>query len=87
MIARMLSLDYVYSCSLLPPQICHQKKSQLELLKNMPILLEFKLSSSITLEAVNTRADIFSNGARFVSKTIQPGKTTPIYLSALNDDK
>ena len=77
----------VYSCSFLSPQICHQKKSQLELLKNMPILLEFKLSSSISLEAVSTRADVFSTGAKFNSKTIQPGKTTPVYLSALNDDK
>ena len=71
----------------MPTQDRHRNKSQLEHLKEMPILLEFKLSSSITLEAYGARADTVCNGAKFSSKTAKPWKTMPVYLCCPSDDK
>ena len=68
-------------------QVRHQKKQQLESLKDMPLLLEFKLGSFISLEAVSSRTDILCGGPKFFSKTIRPGKPALIFINALSDEK
>ena len=67
-------------------KICSESKSKLESLKDMPILLEMKLSSSISLDVGSVRLDTFNAGSK-VSKTTSPLKTVPLYISAANDDK
>ncbi len=68
-------------------QVRHSQKAQLELLKDMPILLEIKLSSSVTLETGNSRVDTLASGTKFSSKTAKPGRCVPIYVNAIADDK
>ena len=86
--AKLLSMVIMLCCVLLPfLQVRHQKKQQLESLKDMPILLEFKLGSSISLEAVSSRTDVLCSGPKFSSKTIRPGKPVLIFINALSDEK
>ncbi len=70
-----------------PAQIRHSHKPQLDLLKDMPILLELKLSSSISLETASSRLDTLVSGTKFSTKTVKPGRMVPIYVNALADDK
>ena len=66
-------------------QVRHHLMSKLECLKDMPILLELKLSSTMSLDACGSRLGVLSSGSKFPSKTVAPGKITPIYVCA--DDK
>lgn len=61
--------------------------SSLEQLKDMGILLEFKLPTAITLDAGGCRVDVFSPRSKFTSKSVAPGKLTPVFISSLPDDK
>lgn len=67
-------------------QIRHPKQLELKKLIDLPILLHFKLSSSITLEVAATRCDVIC-GPKFSTRVLKPGIVTPVYLRALSDDK
>ena len=68
-------------------QVRHEKKSQLDHLKDMMILLEFKLASSITLDAGASRLDTLPSTSKFSSRHIPCGKIVPVYVSSLSADK
>lgn len=68
-------------------QIRHQTKTQLDHLKDMIILLEFKLVSSITLDAGPSRLDTLSSSCKFSSRSISCGKLMPVYINALSPEK
>ena len=53
----------------------------------MAILLEYKLSSAVTLEAGGSRLDPLSSGSKFSAVTLTSGKRAPVFVSALPDDK
>ena len=61
--------------------------SSLEQLKDMGILLEFKLTTPITLDAGSCRLDVFPPSSKFSPKSVAPGKLTPVFISSLPDDK
>lgn len=68
-------------------QIRHPTMSSLEQLKDMGILLEFKLPTAITLDAGSSRVDVFSPSSKFSSRSVAPGKLTTVFVSSLPDDK
>lgn len=68
-------------------QVRHSSMSSLERLKDMDLLLEFKLPTSVMLDSGNSRVDVFSTGSKFSSKSIAPGKFTPVFICSLTDDK
>ena len=68
-------------------QVRHSNTSSLEQLKDMGILLEFKLPTFVPLEAGNSRLDVFVPGSKFSSKTCAPGKLIPVFACSLPDDK
>ena len=68
-------------------QVRHPTMSSLEQLKDMGILLEFKLPQSITLDTGSSRVDVFSPGSKFLTKSLAPGKLTPVFVCSLPDDK
>jgi hypothetical protein len=68
-------------------QVRHFNMSSLEQLKDMGILLEFKLPTSVPLEAGNSRLDVFASGSKFSPKTCAPGKLIPVFVCSLSDDK
>ena len=67
-------------------QVRHSKQLELKKLIDLPILLHFKLSSSITLEATASRWDVIG-GPKVSTRVLKPGIVTPVYLRALSDDK
>lgn len=68
-------------------QVRHPAMSSLEQLKDMGILLEFKLPTSLALDTGSFRVDVFSPGSKFSSKSVAPGKLTPVFICSLPDDK
>lgn len=69
-------------------QVRHHTKSQLDHLKDMTILVEYKLSgSSISLDVGSSRLDTLSNGSKFSSRSIPCGMIVPIYVSSLPSEK
>ena len=61
--------------------------ASLEQLKDMVTLLEFKLPTSVTLDTGNARVNVFSVGSKFSTKSVAPGKLTPVFICSLPDDK
>ena len=68
-------------------QVRHSNMSSLEQLKDMGILLEFKLPTSVPLDAGNSRLDVFASSSKFSSKSCVPGKLIPVFVCSLPDDK
>ena len=69
-------------------QIRHELKSQLENLKDMPIVLEMKLSSSVSLEVSSTRGGVSGDSTKWSSSTVlKPGNHLPVYIMSLPDEK
>ena len=54
----------------------------------MVVLFELKLPSPVSLEVGSSRLELLQGGAsKHLSKTLQPGTTMPLFVSALADDK
>ena len=75
----------VYICL---SQVRHTVKSLLETLKDMPLVLEMKLSSSLSLDVSSTRSGVSGEPGKWSSSTIiKPGCRLPMFIMSLSDDK
>lgn len=68
-------------------QIRHEKKDLLEKLTDIPMLLNRKLSNSLSLDVYSSYANAITQGKKMVSAAGTKGTSVPIYISPFLSDK
>ncbi|KAJ8030831.1 Tripeptidyl-peptidase 2 [Holothuria leucospilota] len=68
-------------------QVRHEKKDMLERLKEMVILIDQKLSSSLSVDVYSTHAAAIAGKNKISSISLQPGTSVPIFIPPIPDDK
>ena len=56
-------------------------------MKDMPISISQKLSSSVAVDVYGTHSQALIQGKKLTSFTIRDGDSVPVYLAPLNADK
>jgi tripeptidyl-peptidase-2 len=68
-------------------QIKHEQKSQLEKIKDTPLVVEMALPSSLTLDVYGCLKEALSCGSKLSSLKMKPGELQPLYIMAAPEDK
>ena len=68
-------------------QVRHEKKELLDKLKDMVMLIDQKLSSSLTVDTYPTMAGALINKNKFTTMTLQPGTCASVFIPPIPDDK
>lgn len=68
-------------------QVRHEKKDMLERLKEMVILIDQKLSSSLSVDVYSTHAAAIAGKNKISSMSLAPGSSVPIFIPPIPDDK
>lgn len=68
-------------------QIRHDKKDQLEKLKDMVILIETKLTPILPLDVHQSHLAAMAGGSKGNGVSMQKGSKVPFFVSPLPDDK
>ncbi|XP_071839220.1 tripeptidyl-peptidase 2-like isoform X2 [Apostichopus japonicus] len=68
-------------------QVRHEKKDMLERLKEMVILIDQKLSSSLSVDVFSTHAAAIAGKNKISSMTLAAGSSVPIFIPPIPDDK
>ena len=68
-------------------QVRHERKDLLEKLKDTALLIQHKLSSSLSLDVFRDHAEAVIGGKKFNSVTLVKGANCPVYIGSLSDDK
>ena len=68
-------------------QVAHDKRTSLEGLRDMVMLLEVKLTSTITVDVYPTMADALITSNKWHSKKLAPNDIAPIFISTFFEDK
>lgn len=68
-------------------QVRHEKKDLLEKLKDLVLLIKFKLSSTITMDVYRNQAEAVIGGKKGNGVSAVPGATVPFYIPPLAEDK
>jgi len=68
-------------------QIRHEKREQLERLKDASLLIQHKLPTSLTLDVYSSHQMALAAGKKFTAVTLSRGATAAVYVTALPDDK
>lgn len=68
-------------------QVRHEKRELLERVKDVPLLIQHKLSSSLSLDVYSTHSNALVGGKKFSTQTLTRGEICPLYVTPLPDDK
>ena len=68
-------------------QVCHDKQTVLEGLRDLVLLLEVKLTSTIGVNLYPTMADALNASNKWHSKKLSPNDTVSIFLTTLFEEK
>ncbi len=69
-------------------KVRHTQRSLLETLKDMPIVLEMKLPSTVSLDVSSTRSGVSGGSSKWSSTSvIKPSNCLPVFVASLPDDK
>ncbi|XP_072034385.1 tripeptidyl-peptidase 2-like isoform X2 [Amphiura filiformis] len=68
-------------------QVRHEKKELLEKLKDMVMLIDQKLSSSLTVDTYPTVAGALIGKSKFTTMSLQPGTSGSVFIPPIPDDK
>ncbi|XP_077987332.1 tripeptidyl-peptidase 2-like [Glandiceps talaboti] len=68
-------------------QIRHEKKDMLEKLKDLILLIEQKLSSSISLDVHSSYNGAITGKQKFGNQKLAPGGVCPVFIAPLAEDK
>ena len=82
-----VSVWYVLCRTCTSLQIKHEQKSQLEKIKDTPLVVEMALPSSLTLDVYGCLKEALSCGSKLSSLKMKPGELQPLYIMAAPEDK
>jgi len=68
-------------------QVRHEKREQLERLKDVSLLIQHKLPTALTLDVYSSHQMALTAGKKFTVTSLAKGATAPVYVTALPDDK
>ena len=68
-------------------QVRHEKREQLERLKDVSLLIQHKLPTALTLDTYSSHQMAITAGKKFAVISLAKGATAPVYVTALLDDK
>jgi len=68
-------------------QVRHEKREQLERLKDVFLLIQHKLPTAVTLDVYGSHQMALTAGKKFAVINLARGATAPVYVTALPDDK
>ena len=68
-------------------QVRHEKREQLERLKDVSMLIQHKLPSTLTLDVYSSHQMALTAGKKFAGVTLARGMTAAVYVTTLPDDK
>jgi tripeptidyl-peptidase-2 len=68
-------------------QVRHEKKEQLEKLKDIPILINHKLPSPVSLDAYVSQSQALVGGRKFPTVALAKGQICPMFVAPLAEEK
>lgn len=68
-------------------QVRHEQRPLLERLQDLPLHLNHKMASGITLDVYRTHAQAMVGGKKFAALTARPGSRVPLFLVPCPCDK
>ena len=68
-------------------QVRHEKREQLERLKDATLLIQHKLQTPLSLDVYSSHQMALSAGKKFAVVNLAKGTTAPVYVTAMPDDK
>lgn len=68
-------------------QVRHEKREQLERLKDVSLLIQHKLPTALALDVYSSHQMALTAGKKFAVMSLAKGATTPVYVTAPPDDK
>jgi tripeptidyl-peptidase-2 len=68
-------------------QVRHEKREQLERIKDIPMLIHHKLASPLSLDVYSSHQNALVGGKKFAAKGLSKDVIMPVYVAALPEDK
>jgi len=68
-------------------QVRHEKREQLERIKDVPMLVHHKLATPLTLDVYSTWQSALTGGKKFAATGLSKDAITPVYFSVIPEDK
>ncbi|XP_076356359.1 tripeptidyl-peptidase II isoform X2 [Tachypleus tridentatus] len=68
-------------------QVRHEQRSLLEKITDMPLLVQSKLPSSLSLDIYADHSEALIGGKKFCTAILKPGATCPVFITPLPSEK
>jgi tripeptidyl-peptidase II len=68
-------------------QVRHERREQLERIKDIPMLIHHKLATPLSLDVFSSHQNALTGGKKFAAMGLSKDAVAPVYVCALPEDK